>query len=154
MTQYTLCGHDLTDLLDVSTKKTSFAAEREGIPCKGAIIYSVWDEDENFIYVGISGVGEAPASQRIAKHASGKRGGNNFCTYVCDYFVIPTLRANYKPVKDALNDLTGEYICANFSYRFVSIQTSNSADIVRCLERHIIKNGACGLNPPLLNNKW
>ena len=57
MTNYVLDGHDLSSLFDSSNALISFGDD----PCKhvlnnGSIIYSVWDKDEHFLYIGISGL--------------------------------------------------------------------------------------------------
>lgn len=72
-------------------------------------VYTVWDkpdgEQERFVYVGMAGRGvlatdlDAPDEPkrkrglhgRLKAHASGKRSGDQFCVYVCDYFVVPML---------------------------------------------------------------
>ena len=67
-------------------------------------VYTIWDADR-FIYVGMAGRGlrpedlDSPDEPRKAKglrdrlnsHASGRRSGDQFCVYVCDRFVVPTL---------------------------------------------------------------
>ena len=87
MTTYPLDGHDLSSLLDTSVRPIRFAEDpSDHIPNQGSIIYSVWDEDEdeNFLYVGISGLQKSlerrnPLSLMVA-HASGRRSGDQFCS--------------------------------------------------------------------------
>ena len=96
MTKYVLDGYDLSALFDETTNPISFAEDpREHVPNRGSIIYSVWDTDEKFIYIGISGLQKSlekrnPLS-RIVAHASGRRSGDQFCIYIHDFFVIASL---------------------------------------------------------------
>jgi hypothetical protein len=67
----------------------------------GAGVYTVWDNDGRFIYVGMSGRGitaetvrrNSPLGiyTRLHSHASGRRSGDQFCVYVADRLVLPTL---------------------------------------------------------------
>ena len=153
MTDYVLDGHDLSELLDISKRPVSFADDpREYIPNKGSIIYSVWDRNERFIYVGISGLQKSldrrnPVSRMIS-HASGLRSGDQFCVYVHDFFVIPELikSGSYEPSRGVLDKLTKDYVRNNLFYRFVSFTADNSDEIVRSLETKI-KTGALGSRP-------
>ena len=153
MTDYVLDGHDLSELLDISIRPVSFADDpREYIPNKGSIIYSVWDRNERFIYVGISGLQKSLARRspvsRMISHASGLRSGDQFCVYVHDFFVIPELirSGSYEPSKGVLDKLTKDYVRDNLFYRFVSFTADNSDEIVRSLETKI-KTGALGSQP-------
>ena len=72
------------------------------IPIFGAGIYTVWDNDGRFIYVGMSGRGITAETNRrnklqgiytrLRSHASGCRSGDQFCVYVADRLVLPNLR--------------------------------------------------------------
>ena len=151
MTNYVLDGHDLSALFDTSTSPISFSEDpRNHIPKTGSIIYSVWDKDENFIYIGISGLQKSldrrsPLSRMIS-HASGVRSGDQFNVYIHDFYVIPTLVQSgvYEPAKGVLDRLTKDYIHQNLSYRFVSFKSDDSDVIVRSLEKQI-QYGAFGL---------
>jgi len=155
MTNYVLDGHDLSALFDTSISPISFSEDpRNHIPNTGSIIYSVWDKDENFIYIGISGLQKSldrrsPLSRMIS-HASGVRSGDQFNVYIHDFYVIPTLvqSADYEPAKGVLDKLTRDYIHQNLSYRFVSFQSDDSDVIVRSLEKQI-QSGVLGLTPIL-----
>ena len=158
MTNYVLDGHDLSALFDTSISPISFSEDpRNHIPNTGSIIYSVWDKDENFIYIGISGLQKSldrrsPLSRMIS-HASGVRSGDQFNVYIHDFYVIPTLvqSGKYEPAKGVLDKLTRDYIHQNLSYRFVSVQSDDSDVIVRSLEKQI-QSGAFGLTPKLNGN--
>ena len=57
MTNYILGGHDVSKLFDTSITPIMFSEDpRKHIPKNGSIIYSVWDVNEQFIYIGISGL--------------------------------------------------------------------------------------------------
>jgi len=155
MTDYILDGIDLSALFDFSTNSISFSENpRHHIPDKGSIIYSIWDKNQQFIYIGISGLQKSlkrrsPLSRMIS-HASGRRSGDQFCIYVHDFYVVPELinRGDYTPSNGFLDKLTKDFIHKNLSYRFVSIETENSDTIVRNLENQI-KSGVLEFSPTL-----
>jgi hypothetical protein len=67
----------------------------------GAGVYTIWDNDGRFIYDGMSGRGitaetvrrNSPLGiyTRLHSHASGRRSADQFCVYVADRLVLPTL---------------------------------------------------------------
>ena len=71
------------------------------VPTFGAGVYTVWHNDGRFIYVGMSGRGMTADTirrntpqgiyTRLKSHASGRRSGDQFCVYVADRLVLPTL---------------------------------------------------------------
>src|SRR3954451_17903342 len=74
------------------------------VPRSGALVYTIWDRSGRFIYVGMAGRGlvDDPAAGttlrtgfgpwgRLTSHASGRRSGDQFCVYVCDRLVLPTV---------------------------------------------------------------
>ena len=77
MTDYVLDEIDLSALFDSSTSPISFSENpRNHIPNKGSIIYSIWDIDEEFIYIGISGLQKSlekrsPLSRMFLTHLEG-----------------------------------------------------------------------------------
>ena len=156
MTNYVLDGIDVSALFDSSISPISFSEDpRRHIPNNGSIIYSVWDKNEKFIYIGISGLQKSlekrsPLSRMIS-HASGRRSGDQFCIYIHDFYVIPKLieKGEYSPSIGVLDKLTKDFIQSNLSYRFVGFETDDSDEIVRGLENQI-KSGAFGFSP-LLN---
>ena len=90
----------------VSGPLFSFAAWKDAaVPIAVAGVYSIWDTAGTLIYVGMSGLRrtnqqliEATAQgrkcalyERLSKHASGARSGDQFCVYIADRFVLPTL---------------------------------------------------------------
>ncbi len=157
MTNYILDNYDLSDLFDTNKKSISFSEDpRKHIPEFGSMIYTVWDNNEKFIYVGISGIGQSPNTpllkrnprSRIKQHQSGRRSGDQFCVYVHDYFVIPELlKSNsYQPSRGYLDRLTKEYVQKKLRYRFLCFQTEDGVSIVRNLENKI-KSGIFDLKP-------
>ena len=158
MTNYILDGHDLSGLFDTSISPISFSENpRQYVPNKGSIIYSVWDKDEKFIYIGISGtqknIEKREPLTRMIKHASGSRSGDQFCVYIQDFHVIPELvkGGEYTPQKGLLDRLTKDYIHKNLYYRFVPFDSDDSHLIVQRLEKKI-QSGALGLVPTLNGN--
>ena len=82
-------GHDITPLFDLDTPPIPFSNPAvQNIPQFGSIIYTVWNTNNDFIYVGIGGVKTGvPLRQRnprsrINQHSSGIRSGDQFCVYV------------------------------------------------------------------------
>src|SRR4051794_12863720 len=64
---------------------------RAVIPGSGAGVYTIWDDDGAFIYVGAAGRnpdGTGLAS-RLRSHHRGRRSGDQFCVYVADHYVMP-----------------------------------------------------------------
>ena len=152
-------GHDITPLFDLDTPPIPFSNPAvENIQPFGSIIYTVWNTNNDFIYVGIGGVKTGvPLRQRnprsrINQHSSGMRSGDQFCVYVQDFFVIPEIvkSGNYVPEKGLLDKLTKKYIHENLSYRYVVFQDENSIQIVRNLESKI-KCGESSFGTPFLN---
>ena len=93
---YNLNGHDLSCLFDKAVQPIRFAGSvKEHIPDSGSIIYSVWDKDEQFIYIGIAGTQKALEKRsplrRMQSHSSGRRSGDQFNIYVHDCYIIPNL---------------------------------------------------------------
>ena len=56
---YVINEIDLSNLFDLNKPPVSFRDDHtEYIPEYGSIIYTVWDSDDKFIYVGVGGVGK------------------------------------------------------------------------------------------------
>jgi hypothetical protein len=126
------------------------------IPEFGSIIYTVFLDKTEFIYVGIGGlsgktVRDRNPRSRILQHTQGRRSGDQFCIYIQDFYVIPSLIGKpYKPVKGHLDRLTKEFIQSRLTYRYAVLQTDNSDKEVRSLEREI-QSGKHGNPLPVLN---
>ena len=152
-------GHNITPLFDLDAPPIPFSNPAvENIPQFGSIIYTVWNTNNDFIYVGIGGVKTGvPLSQRnprsrISQHSSGTRSGDQFCVYVQDFFVIPEIvkSGTYVSERGLLDKSTKEYIHNNLSYRYVVFQGENSIEIVRSLESKI-QRGESSFGKPFLN---
>ena len=145
---------DLSNLFDLKEPPVSFRDDHtEYIPEYGSIIYTVWDSDEKFIYVGVGGVGKRkdPRS-RINQHRNGGRSGDQFCVYIQDYFIIPDLlKKNHPKIqKGSLDKMTKDYIQKHLSYRFVIIKNIKRKELINVEEK--IKRGVFGFPPSCL--KW
>ena len=151
----TIDGHNVSILFEGKSGLISFSEDpRIHVPTKGSVIYTVWNREGNFTYVGISGLQKSVEKRnpqsRMISHASGRRGGDQFCVYIHDYFVIPELVKNgsFEPARGVLDKLTKNYIQSHLSYRFLSFESDDSDAIVRSLEKRI-QAGACGIKPYL-----
>ena len=157
MTNYIIDGHDISRLFDEKYPTIKFSENlKDHIPSYGSIVYTIWNNKEEFIYVGIGGIGQSPNTplekrnprSRIKQHQDGRRSGDQFNVYVHDFFVIPEIvnSGKYEPSKGDLDKLTKKYIHENLSYRFCCFQTEDSIQVVREIETKI-KNGHFGMKP-------
>ena len=126
------------------------------IPSFGSIIYTVFLDEAEYIYVGIGGlsgksVQDRNPRSRIIQHAQGRRSGDQFCIYIQDFYVIPSIiNTQYTAKKGYLDTLTKEFIQKRLTYRYLVVQTDDSDKIVRRLERELQSN-AHGFGVPKLN---
>ena len=75
------------------------------VPVFGAGVYTIWHSDGRFIYVGMSGRGMTTDTKRrntpqglytrLESHSRGRRSGDQFCVYVADRLVLPTLSPDH-----------------------------------------------------------
>ena len=125
-------------------------------PSFGLIIYSVFLDRSEYIYVGIGGlsgksVQDRNPRSRIIQHAQGRRSGDQFCIYIQDFYVIPELiGSKYTPKKGYLDLLTKQFIQSRLTYRYLVVQTDDSDQVVRKLEREMQRD-QYGYGVPLLN---
>jgi len=131
--------------------------------CAG--VYTIWRNQE-LIYVGMSGRSlnaesitehrntnsrARGLSTRLKAHASGRRSGDQFCVYVGDKLVLPTLTSNAVAEivngKLSFDKLIRDYIHQNLSFRFV--ETEN--DKIAYELENAIKGGALKAGKPFLN---
>ncbi len=150
-------SHDLSSLFAATTPLRAFSTSNIAeIPSFGSIIYTVFLDGANFIYVGIGGLAGATVHDRnprsrIIQHAQGRRSGDQFCIYIQDFYVIPAIISMpYEPKKGYLDTLTKEFIQTRLTYRYLVIQTEDSDKVVRKLEREL-QNNEHGFGLPLLN---
>ena len=147
-------------LFDESVPLRTFTLSNiKDIPEFGSIIYTVFLDKTEFIYVGIGGLSGSTVEKRnprsrIKQHTQGTRSGDQFCIYIQDFYVLPSiLNESYKPKKGYLDQLTKEFIQSRLSYRFLVIQTEDSDKVVRRLEREIQSGIFNKLKPTLLGVK-
>lgn len=122
---------------------------------RDAGIYTVW-RGSDFLYVGISGrPGSRQASKglwgRLNSHASGRRSGDQFCIYVCDRLVLPTLAGRLQDVADgrlSLDALTRTFIRQHLGFRLAAAASYPEA---QQLEKYIKRHGLPAIGRPLLN---
>jgi hypothetical protein len=131
------------------------------VPGFGAGVYTIWHKDSRFIYVGMSGRGITPETirrstrqglyTRLHSHASGRRSGDQFCVYVADRLVLPTLSqediASIASGRHQLDAFVRRYIHENLSYRFVMMPDGAGAYTVEAA----IKTGDWEHGRPFLN---
>jgi hypothetical protein len=131
------------------------------VPRHGAGVYTVWHTDGRFIYVGMSGRGisEGTAARisplglytRLASHASGRRSGDQFCVYVADRLVLPTLSpadiAAISSGQHQMDAFVRRYIHENLRYRFLMVPDGATGYRLEAT----IKDGDWQYGLPLLN---
>jgi hypothetical protein len=134
-------------------------------PPVAAGVYTVW-EGETFLYVGMAGrtltretIAEKLSARsrptgivdRLGSHALGRRSGDQFCVYVCDLLILPSL--NPEQIQQiarrelSLDGLVRSYIRERLTYRYVEVSDGAAAF---ALEREVKRRGFRG-RPPLLN---
>lgn len=108
------------------------------IPSVAAGIYAIWNGDELF-YCGMS-EHEIEKNQhkkkyglvtRLDSHAIGRLSGDQFCVYVANRLVIPTLKQSDLPLfangQLKLDTLTKRYIHEHLEYQYVLVDSSTEA---------------------------
>jgi hypothetical protein len=123
-------------------------------------VYVVWD-GPMLIYCGMSGREFEKAVSagrvkygvvtRLGSHASGRLSGDQFCVYVANRLVIPSLSPDQLPQfatgQLTLDQLTKAYIHSRLEYQFAVVDSSTAA---YALEREC-RTGATFDVKPLLN---
>lgn len=131
------------------------------VPTFGAGIYTIWDTDGRFIYVGMSGrsikagmvIPNKPHGlvTRLRSHAQGRRSGDQFCVYVADRFVLSALSADditgIASGRHSLDAYVRRHIHQHLGYRFSLCGDGAEA---AAIERQI-KRGDWSHGKPLLN---
>jgi len=131
------------------------------VPAFGAGVYTVWHKDGRFIYVRMSGRGMTVETvrrntpqgiyTRLKSHASGRRSGDQFCVYVADRLVLPTLSPEDTTAitsgRHQMDAFVRRYIHENLSYTFVMLPDGSAAYALEAA----IKNGKWEHGRPLLN---
>jgi hypothetical protein len=149
--------HDISQLFSPTAELLEFNTKNiNHIPSFGSIIYTVFLDRSEYIYVGIGGlsgksVHERDPRSRIIQHAQGRRSGDQFCIYIQDFYVIPSIiNTQYTPKKGYLDIITKDFIQKRLSYRYLVVQSDDSDKIVRRLEREL-QNDLHGFGVPKLN---
>lgn len=132
-------------------------------------VYTIW-EGNRFIYVGMAGrtlgidpenvpTDETPVTKpknplfsRLGAHANGRRSGDQFCVYVCDRFVVPSLdREQQRLIAEGslkLDALTREFVQRNYSYRYITkLGGYRAIQLERLVQRGALDAGRPYLNP-------
>jgi hypothetical protein len=127
------------------------------VPRSGALVDTVWNRSGHFIYVGMTGRGEAPAARglgpfgRLNSHSSGRRSGDQFCIYVCDRLVLPTVRDRIDDIAAgtfSLDRATREYVRTELGFRMVQAADGREAlQVERLIQRGALTGGRPRLNP-------
>jgi hypothetical protein len=126
------------------------------VPTSGAVVYTVWNRSGEFVYVGMAGRGETSTTRgsgpfgRLASHASGRRSGDQFCIYVCDRLVLPTVRVRIDDVaagRFSLDGATRQYVRTELGFRMTHVTDGREALQVE----RLIQRGALAAGRPLLN---
>jgi hypothetical protein len=131
------------------------------VPTFGAGVYTIWHKDGRLIYVGMSGRGITAETARrntpqgiytrLGSHASGRRSGDQFCVYVADRLVLPTLSQDDITAigsgRHQMDAFVRRYIHENLCFRFVMLPDGAAAYVVEAA----IKNGDWQHGCPLLN---
>lgn len=124
--------------------------------CAG--VYAVWRDGHELVYVGMSGrsIETAGARKRyglvtrLASHANGRLSGDQFCVYVANRFVVPSLSPTQLPLFASgelrLDSLVRTYVAEHLEYAFVVVETSRQA---HDLERTGRSGKLLGVKPTL-----
>jgi hypothetical protein len=129
------------------------------LPAVAAGVYVVW-EGATFVYAGMSGreFEKAVVTEkrrfglvtRLASHATGRLSGDQFCVYVANRLVIPSLDVQMLPRfasgEVSLDALTRAYIHERFEYQFAIVESSAQA---YALERECRNGTRFGVKPIL-----
>ena len=127
------------------------------ISAVAAGVYAVW-EGEALIYCGMSGrkfenvVASVKAKfglvTRLASHASGRLSGDQFCVYVANRLVIPSLKpeqlAEFATGELNLDSLTKSYINERLEYQFAFVH--------RARRLTLLKSDAVKVSPSVLES--
>lgn len=104
------------------------------VPAVAAGVYAIW-EKATLVYCGMSGrsfmKGVVPSKTkfglvtRLASHAAGRLSGDQFCVYVANRLVIPSIvpeqLSKFRSGELRLDILTKRYIHERFEYQFTTV---------------------------------
>src|SRR5687768_10811769 len=108
------------------------------IPAISPGVYTVYDSEGKFLYVGMAGADlneekiailnqirgrKSGLCDRLTSHSRGYRSGDKFNIYICDLYVLKTLSSEQiravSEMQLSLDAIIGEYIRNNLFYRFI-----------------------------------
>lgn len=129
------------------------------IPSVAAGVYGIWDKDK-LLYCGMSGRDIENAKlknknnygliTRLKSHSTGKLGGDQFCVYIANKIIVPSLKIEdlykFETGEFTLDTLTKQYI-DELEYQFIIVDTSQQAYD----EEVKARNGTIFSVKPLLN---
>ncbi len=127
------------------------------LPAVAAGVYAIWEADL-LIYCGMSGREVEKAGDkaryglvtRLQSHASGRLSGDQFCVYVANRLVIPSLSSEELPRFASgelnLDRLTKAYIHERFEYQYAVVGSSSEAF---ALEKRCREGAVFGVKPVL-----
>jgi hypothetical protein len=137
----------------------------DAVPQVAAGVYTIWRGDA-LLYVGMAGRSltsddvarhrsESASGKglfsRLNSHACGRRSGDQFCVYVADRLVLPTLAPHQIEAigrgELAMDGLTRTYIREHLTYRFAEARGGAEAREWEAT----IRRGALSAGAPLLN---
>ena len=142
---------------------SSWPPSEDALPAVAAGVYAIWRGDRLF-YAGMAGRGLTPTQnsqtvsgrkglwQRLEAHRSGRRSGDQFCVYVADYEIVPSLTPEQLQMirsrKLKIDHLVRDFVAQELCFTFAVTDDGASA---RELEKSVIA-GALGEKPEL--NAW
>ena len=145
---------DIQNLISSESKMFSFSIEDIQTIFKECdkeldILYSIFLNNE-FIYIGRCGVTNFQHF-RLNSHRSGRRSGDQFCIYIQDYYVLPSLiktlkenKEEYVFEKGRLDREVGNFIRENLRLKYLSVQKDDVVDL-----ENRIREGKYGRFPKL-----
>ena len=145
---------DIQNLISSESKMFSFSIEDIQTIFKECdkeldILYSIFLNNE-FIYIGRCGVTNFQHF-RLNSHRSGRRSGDQFCIYIQDFYVLPSLiktlkenKEDYVCEKRRLDREVGNFISENLRLKYLSVQKDDVVDL-----ENRIREGKYGRTPKL-----
>lgn len=126
------------------------------VPTNGSIVYTVWNREGTFVYVGLSGRSAQVSARskgpfgRLHSHAMGRRSGDQFLIYVCDRLVLPRLGNRLQDIASgtlSLDRETNVFVRDELSFRWMVVASPGDAFALEAA----LKAGRLPPGPPILN---
>ena len=156
---------EILEALESGSEHRFTGSPNPKIPAVAAGVYTVW-RGAKLIYVGMSGRSQTAEDlerhrangrehglrKRLHAHAQGRRSGDQFCVYVADRLVLPTLSEDSISAiasgTCSMDDLVKQYVQANLTYRFITVRDHREAThLERQVQQGRLRAGAPLLNP-------